>query len=110
MITKRKQRLKILTFSAGGWIYSWLTPGPIFLRTNKNNNLVDKVELVDVNLTYANICYPDGQESTISLQDLAPYSAPQEKSFNINENRIIESHDNVTVEVLNKKPITKNHI
>ncbi|XP_065667658.1 uncharacterized protein LOC136087954 [Hydra vulgaris] len=50
-------------------------------------------------------------ESTVSLQDLAPYSVPQEKSYNINENRIIESHDNVNAEVfnVNRSPSPKSH-
>ncbi|XP_065679006.1 uncharacterized protein LOC136093720 [Hydra vulgaris] len=90
--------------SSGTSLPSWLTPGPIFL--NKNDNLVDKVELVDVNPTYANIHYPDGQESTVSLPDLAPYPAPKEKFNDINENSINESSENVTAKVLgvNKDP------
>ncbi|XP_004207810.1 uncharacterized protein LOC101239223 [Hydra vulgaris] len=96
--------------SSGTSLPSWLTPGPIFLRrfvrTNKNDNLVDKVELVDVNPTFANIRYPDGRESTISLQNLAPYPAPKEKFNDINENSINESSENVTAKVLdvNKDP------
>ncbi|XP_047137392.1 uncharacterized protein LOC124813900 [Hydra vulgaris] len=96
--------------SSGTSLPSWLTPGPIFLRrfvrTNKNDNLVDKVELVDVNPTYANIRYPDGRESTVSLQDLAPYPAPKEKFNDINEDSINESSENVTAKVLdvNKDP------
>ena len=51
-------------------------PGPVllrkFLRSNKNDKLVDQAELIDVNPTFANIRYPDGRESLVSLQDLAP--------------------------------------
>ena len=61
--------------SQGSSVPSWLTPGPVFLRrfvcSNKNDDLVDEVELTDVNPTYANIHYPDGCESTVSLKDLA---------------------------------------
>ncbi|XP_065678454.1 uncharacterized protein LOC136093395 [Hydra vulgaris] len=101
--------------SSGTSLPSWLNPGPIFLRrfvrTNKNDNLVDKVELVDVNPTYANIRYPDGRELTVSLQDLAPYPAPKEKFNDINENSINESSENVTAKVLdvNKDPHLKLH-
>jgi len=63
--------------SYGASLPSWLTtPGPVLLRryvrTSKNDPLVDEVELTDVNPTYAHIRYPDGRESTVSLRDLAP--------------------------------------
>jgi hypothetical protein len=56
---------------------SWLhSPGPVllrrFVRTSKNNPLVDQVELRDVNPMYANVRYMDGRESTVFLRDLAP--------------------------------------
>ena len=51
-------------------------PGPVllrkFVRASKNDDLVDKVELIDVNPTFPSIRYPDGREATVSLQDLAP--------------------------------------
>ena len=61
---------------------SWImAPGPVllrrFVRTNKNEPLVDQVELLDVNPTYANIRHQDGRESTVSVRDLAPYPEDQ---------------------------------
>nr|XP_047144748.1 uncharacterized protein LOC124818233 [Hydra vulgaris] len=96
--------------SSGTSLPSWLTPSPIFLRcfvrTSKNDNLVDKVKLVEVNPTYVNIRYLNERESTVLLQDLAPYPAPKEKFNDINENSINESSENVTDKVLdvNKDP------
>ena len=55
----------------------WMKPGPVLLRrfvhSSKNDNMVDKVELIDVNPSYASIKYPDGRQSLVSLRDLAPY-------------------------------------
>ena len=58
-----------------------MMPGPVllrkFVRTNKNDPLVDQVELLDVNPTYANIRHKDGRETTVSVRDLAPYPGDQ---------------------------------
>ena len=56
---------------------TWLTnPGPVFMRrhvrTRKNDPLVDEVELIHANPSYAFIRHPDGRESSVSLRDLAP--------------------------------------
>ena len=48
-----------------------------FVRTSKNDPLVDQVELRDVNPMYANVRYMDGRESTVSLRDLAPCPSVQ---------------------------------
>lgn len=60
----------------GNFLPAWLmTPGPVLLRRfvrNKNEPLVDEVELIDSNPIYANIGHPDGRESTVSVRDLAP--------------------------------------
>ena len=68
--------------SSGNSLPSWLmAPGPVllrrFVRANKNEPLVDQVELLDVNPTYASIRHQDGRESTVSLHDLAPYPEGQ---------------------------------
>ena len=68
--------------SCGNSLPSWLmAPGPVllrrFVRANKNEPLVDQVELLDVNPTYANIRHQDGRESTVSVRDLAPYPEGQ---------------------------------
>lgn len=60
----------------GDSLPSWLmAPGPVmlrrFVRTSKNDALVDKVVLTDVNHAYASIRHADGRESTVSLKDLS---------------------------------------
>ena len=54
----------------------WLTQsGPVLLRRfvrDKNDPLVDKVELLDVNDSYAYVCFPNGREDTVSVRGLAP--------------------------------------
>ena len=61
---------------SGNSLPSWLVPGPVllrnFVRSGKHDNLVNEVELIDVNPVFANIRYPDGRESSVSLRDLAP--------------------------------------
>ena len=71
--------------SYGVSLPSWLTkPGPVllrkFVRDGKNDDLVQRVELTDVNPTFARVRFPDGRESSVSLQDLAPASAPEPPS------------------------------
>lgn len=56
---------------------SWLvSPGPVllwrFVQTNKNDSLVDEVDFIDANPTYANIKCPTGWKFTVSVCDLAP--------------------------------------
>ena len=56
---------------------SWLiSPSPVllcrFVCANKNDPLVDQVDLQEANPTYAHVCYMDGRQSTVSLRDLAP--------------------------------------
>ena len=62
--------------ACGPSLPSWLTPGKVFLRrfnrSDKNSPLVEEVELLDVNPTYVNVRYPDGQEMSIALRHLAP--------------------------------------
>jgi len=62
--------------SQGVSLPSWLSPGSVllrkFVRSNKQDDLVEEVELTHVNPTYAHIRYKDGRESTVSLSDLAP--------------------------------------
>ena len=70
--------------SFGSALPSWLSPGTDllrrFVRSIKNDGLVDKMELVDVNPTYARIRHPDGRESSVSIQNLAPYNFPGNNS------------------------------
>ena len=55
----------------------WLTaPDQVLLRkfvkVHKNDDLVEEVRLIDANPTYANICYADGRQGTVSIENLAP--------------------------------------
>ena len=53
-----------------------MLPGSVLLRkfvcSNKQDDLVEEVELTHVNPTYAHIRYKDGRETALSLSDLAP--------------------------------------
>ena len=68
-------------------IPSWLaTPGPVllrrFVRDSKQEPLVDEVQLLEANNSYAHIRYPGGKEDTVSTRDLAPlgnHSMPSER-------------------------------
>ena len=62
---------------SGTSLPAWLSvPGPVmlrkFVRLHKNDDLVDEVELINANLSYANICYSDGRETSVSISDLSP--------------------------------------
>ena len=55
----------------------WLAaPGPVLLRkfnrSTKQDDLVEEVDLVEANPSYAYIPYRDGRESSVALKDLAP--------------------------------------
>ena len=60
----------------GKSLSSWLLQkGPVLLRRfvrNKDEPLVDEVDLLDANPSFAHIRFPDGRESTVSTIDLAP--------------------------------------
>ena len=61
----------------GDSLPAWLlAPGPVYLRRNvrssKYGSLVDEVELLEANPSYAHVRFPDGRESTVSLRHLAP--------------------------------------
>ena len=64
--------------SHGQALPSWLAPSNKvmlrrFNRQSKHEPLVDEVDLVDVNPTYARVRYPNGRESDVSLHDLSPH-------------------------------------
>ena len=63
--------------SSGTSLPAWLSvPGPVmlrkFVRQRKNDDLVDEVELINANRSYANIRYSDGRETSVSISDLSP--------------------------------------
>ena len=64
--------------STGATMPTWLNyPGSKayprrFVRTSKTDPLVDEVEIINVNLNYANVRHLNGREVTVSLNDLSP--------------------------------------
>lgn len=60
----------------GSTVPTWLSsPCRVLLRRhvrNKNDPLVDEVDLVEANPLYAHVRFPSGREDTVSIQDLAP--------------------------------------
>ena len=96
--------------SQGVSLPSWLSPGSVllrkFLRSNKQDDLMEKVELTHVNPIYAYIRYKDGRESTVSLSDLAPFPRNTSNIENstselINDSKLVESKQSETIEVAN---------
>jgi len=62
---------------SGESLPSWLTQGRKaylrrFVRTSKHGPLVDEVELVTVNLSYARVRFAGGREVTVNVRVLAP--------------------------------------
>ena len=81
---------------------TWLqSPRPVLLRryvrTSKNDPLVDQVELKEANPTYAHIKYLDGRESTVSLRDLAPWPPAQNHTIPATVPPIAEGKDQAHV-------------
>ena len=64
--------------STGASLPTWMTsPGSKaylrrFVRTNKSDPLVDKVDIINVNPKYANVRHSNEREVTVSLRDFAP--------------------------------------
>ena len=56
-----------------------------FVRTSKTDSLVDKVEIINVNPNYANVCHLNGGEVTVSLNDWSP-CASEESEDNTDTN------------------------
>ena len=75
---------------------SWLQPGNSvyvrkFVRQSTADPLVEKVELLHTNPSYAFIKYQDGRESSVSLRDLAPCPAVHKTLTDNPINQIIDS-------------------
>ena len=67
------ERRSMLGQSLPHWL---LQPGTVLLRRfnrSKSEPLVDHVELLDANPSFAHVRFPDGKESTVSVSDLAPF-------------------------------------
>ncbi|XP_076814961.1 uncharacterized protein LOC143461082 [Clavelina lepadiformis] len=97
--------------TSGPSMPSWLiAPNKVYLRrfvrNSKYDPLVDEVELIDTNPTYARVRRPDGQESTVSLNDLSPcpQEAPNRDEIPVAEKFISSPSPNI--EVQNEAPVT----
>ena len=86
---------------------TWLTaPGPVllrrFVRHSKQEPLVDEVQLLEANPSYAYVKHQDGRESTVSIRDLAPTGEVRDVSgssqFNEPSNLPDEDGMNLNVE------------
>ena len=85
---------------------SWLiNPGPVLLRnferSNKNDELVKKVELLEANPHYALIKDQKGIQKTVSVQDLAPY--PRNDIQNSND-VLLQDFDDLAIKAANANP------
>ena len=66
------ERRSMLGKSLPAWL---LQPGTVFLRRfirNKDDPLVEEVELLRANPSFAQVRFPSGRESSVSTNDLAP--------------------------------------
>ena len=70
-----------------------------FVRSNKNDDLVEQVELTQANPQYAHIRYNDGRKSSVSLADLAP--CPRNSTDTENIETINENNDIIVADSLN---------
>ena len=71
------------------------------MRNGKNDDLVQRVELLEANPTYARIRFPDGRESNVSLRDLARYPrggkgevSPEVKNCDVDNRETTEDTNN----------------
>ena len=86
------------------------SPGPVLLkrhvRANKHEPLVDEVELVHAALSYANVRFPGGRETSVSLRDIAPTN---ERNLYLNDQLPVhddlEMCDSNFVDVENNSPL-----
>ena len=92
--------------SSGNSIPSFLTnPCKVYLknfvRTSKQDPLVQEVDLIQANPTYAYVRYPDGRESTVSIKHLArcPKTVSKEEtSEDVNDVDMTNTNENNTNE------------
>ena len=82
-----------------------INPGPVLLRnferSNKNDELVKKVELLEANPYYALIKDQRGITKTVSVQDLAPY--PWNDIQNSND-VLLQDFDELAIKAANANP------
>jgi transposase InsO family protein len=96
-------RRSTLGLSSPSWFYEAKTVlVRRHVRPNKNDPLVDKADLLQVNPNYVVVRLPSGRETSVSLRDIAPY--PQEKSNNLG---ILEDLQHRELESGKEKEATK---
>ena len=86
----------------GKSISSWLlNPGPVFFQNfvgNKGDPLCYKVELIESNSKFADVCFKDGKKCTVSTKDLAPNQC-QDSASDINDLQTSVPDDNTETEI-----------
>ena len=80
--------------TSGSSIPSWLaTPGPVLIkphvRSPKFDPLTEEVHLIETNLQYAHVQYPDEKEDTVALKHLAP--KPTSNDEILETNRVVDA-------------------
>ena len=84
----------------GGSLPDWLCePGTVLLRkfnrTGKNDDVAQKVQLMEANPLYARVKFSDGRESMVSVRDIARY--PREEDDTITNDDVIPDDEDVPV-------------
>ena len=89
----------------GGLPSRLINPGPVLLRnfkrSNKNDELLKKVELLEANPHYALIKDQKGITKTVSVQDLAPYSRNDIQNSN---DILLQDFDDLAIKAANANP------
>lgn len=88
-------RKSVTGYSLPHWL---IKPGPVLIRKhvrlNKNDPLVEQVELLESNPNFSKIRFPDGRETTVSTSDLAdPAFKMAERTVNTNEETPLSKPD-----------------
>jgi len=101
-VTNETPHVRLFRFSRkamlGAALPLWLlSPDTVLLRRfvrNKGEPLCDPVELIEAYGNYAVIRHRDGQESTVSTFDLAPYPRPHEvQTQRLSEAPVLENSE-----------------
>lgn len=82
---------------------SWLVASKKVLlkrsnRPSKYDSMVDEVELIECNPSYARIRFAGGEEDTVSVRHLAPVPAEETKSYQINPSHLTNTEETVSLE------------
>ena len=77
-----------------------------FVRTNKTDPLVDKVEVLNVNTNYAHVRHLNGREVTVFLRDFATY--PSEANHSNKQDLPERSSDDIENDMYDQMPTEEN--